>query len=676
MVAFRITGFAGIVPRTADRLLPDAAAQLANNCVLTSGELQPAFQKELETDPIKQGPYLTIFKSDVGWFTWPYDVDVARSPLQGEQKYAFTGDGEPRMTTDTLAPNGGNNDYPKLWRVLGIPAPQTAPTVTPSGGTGATVSRFYAYTFYDDWNQESAPSPLTALLTGKVDDTWAVTGMDATPPNSGDITALTYASQTVTITTTNKHFNRVGEQITIAGVTTVTNVNGTWTLTAVNYTTKQMSFVVTGTPTGTYNNTTDASDTWTRKAPHGTSTKRLYRTEGTYGQFQLVAENISATTFNDNIATASIPGDELISATWAMPPATMGGIITLPNGSMCGFDGNAVCFSEPYQPHAWPPEYQMRVDYPIVGIMAYGMNVVAATTGNPYMITGYDPGQMSSQKIGVPYPCLSKRSLVDLGNAVGYASKDGFVTIGEPGADIVTKSWYTANEWGDLNPDTMVCAAANGGLYILHTYRDVTRILFFDFLHNTGLTVLNHRATDIVADATTGDLYLSATSDTGNDEIHRLPTYGGYYDTMEWHSKNIVLPEPINLGAAKVVFSSRYTQEQYDAMLAEYQVKQAANVAIVATGKVYGALNAKQVHGMMVNGSIIQNILAPSTEAPGVEFSLFADGELVVSKTMLTPTAFRLPSGYKSDQISVKVSGQSVVRSIEVAETMIGLKGA
>ena len=139
------------------------------------------------------------------------------------------------------------------------PSTWPAPTVTPdASGVGSTVTRFYCYTFVavltdSDGNEiqlESAPSPISAETSGKVDDVWALAALDTAPPNSGDITALTYVGKAVTITTTNKHYNRVGEQITLAGVTTVTNVNGTWTLTAVNAASKTMTFSVTSNPSG------------------------------------------------------------------------------------------------------------------------------------------------------------------------------------------------------------------------------------------------------------------------------------------------------------------------------------------------------------------------------------------------------------------------------------------
>lgn len=68
--------------------------------------------------------------------------------------------------------------------MLGVTPPVAAPTVTPSGGVGSTVTRVYVYTFVTPWGVESAPSPASAETTGKDDDTWALSALDTAPPHS------------------------------------------------------------------------------------------------------------------------------------------------------------------------------------------------------------------------------------------------------------------------------------------------------------------------------------------------------------------------------------------------------------------------------------------------------------------------------------------------------------
>lgn len=679
----RLTGFQGIRPRTSPRLLGDTVAQVASNVNLISGEARPTSLPELVADSTKTGPLLTLYKADDIWFTWDKDVDVCRSPLPGAAKWVYTGDYEPRITTAALA---AGDAAPTACRVLGVPAPVTAPTVTPSGGALTDVTRYYCYTFYDDWDQESAPSALSAATTGKPDGTWAVTGMDIAPANSGDITAVTYVDTAVTITTTSSHFNRAGERVAIAGVTTVTSINGTWTLTAVDFAAKTMTFTVDTTPTGVYNDATDTTDTWVREAPHGTVTKRLYRTSGTTAQFQMVAEGITAsgaTAYDDTLSDDAIAGDELISADWAMPPVDLAGVMTLPSGSLCGFSGNEVCLSEPFQPHAWPAAYRKRAKFPVVAVAQFTSGIVVGTTGEPSAIIGHEPGQMTVEPVTGANPCLSKRSMIGLGDRVGYATAHGYFTIGDNGTDLLSKEWYSRDEWDNLDPVTMIAEAVRGRLYVM-TQGQGPKLLIFDFLDGTGLTTSDVDATELFADAISGKLYIS---DRSNEDIREFDPNDGVYMDMDWMSKEFILPEPVNLGAARVNFYSRWSDAQYAALLAAYNSDLAANDALIASGRtvegvalgagdIGGEINGDEFNLYAVNDSEITYVTAPELEAPGVTFTLYVDGDPYFSKTVTDSKGFALPSGYKSDTFAVRVQGQSLVRSIDLAQTLSGLKNA
>ena len=160
MSLVKLAPFGGIAPRTGKRLLPDGFAEIASNVKLQSGELRPLNLPGLVYTPEtpKTSPPETIFRARNGadpkaWFTWPIDVDCVRVPLATdvESRFCWTGDGPPKMATFTTATAGGTDNYPVLASELslGIPTPQTAPTVTPSAtGTGSSVTRFYRYTFF------------------------------------------------------------------------------------------------------------------------------------------------------------------------------------------------------------------------------------------------------------------------------------------------------------------------------------------------------------------------------------------------------------------------------------------------------------------------------------------------------------------------------------------------
>ena len=657
MIAIRLTGFQGIKPRVSPRLLPDAVAQIAANCRLTTGEITPLKQPAVVATPTTPGPLRSIYKTETVWLSWNKDVDVVRSPLPGVRKYIYTGDGEPRITTDAMAGYGGGGNYPAQARSLGVPKPQTAPTVTPSGGSAADVTRFYAYTFYDDWNQESATSPVSALTTGKPDGTWAISGMDTAPASSGTGT-VSVSSGVTTFTNSGsaKHWLRVGDEVVIGGATV-----------AVSEIVSPSVFKVPGDFTG--------QTSWVRKASWGTCTKRLYRTTGSTGQWQLVAENISGTSYNDTLTDAQIPGDELVTASWELPPTDLKGVIALPTGVLAGFSGTEICFSEPFQPHAWPPEYRMRSQgYPVVSIGVYTSGIVVGTTGVPMVILGHEPGQMMAQPAEGAYPCLSKRSMVSLGDRVAYATTHGIVTIGDNGVDILTKDWFTRDEWVLYLPETITAVAVRGRLYLMcGAEGEKPILLIFDYLDGTGLTTAYINATAMFGDLVTGKLFIS---DVPNYDIREFDPVDGLYMPQDWMSKEFVVPEPINLGAAKVNFESRFSQQDIDNLQAAYDAAVAANLALIASGDVGGSIGWNEIGGGTIGGSNLLEVYLPTLESPGVTFTLYVDGVAVYSRVLNTSNGFRLPSGYKADTFAVRVQGQSLVKSIELAETMQGLKNA
>lgn len=672
----KLAPFGGLIPKTGTRLLPDLSAQVANNVKLQSGEIRPLKRPGLVNAPNKQLPALTMFRARYleadGWMSWPVDVDVVRVPLSAEvePRFVWTGDGIPKISTYSEAISGGNNDYPKVAYALGIPAPRTAPGVSHSGGTGAATTRIYTYTFFSQLGEESGPAPASALVTGKVDGTWAITGMDAVPANSGDINALTYTGKQVTITTTDNHYNRVGEDITIAGVTTVTGVNGTWTLTAVNPTTKTMTFSVTDTPTGTYNNATDTTDTWTRTVAFNTANmkRRLYRSTGLTGTVQLVDDDVS-TSYNDTLSDADILGDELISSGWSQPPVGLKGVKVHSSGALVGFVGTLLCFSEPLQPHAWPEAYQMSTDRDIVGIGTFGSEVGVGTKGNPWIASGVEPLSMAFQKVEGLYPCLSKRSLISFGDGLIYASAHGLIFAGAAGVSVYTENFYSRTEWQELNPETMQCSAAYGRLYLSYVNNFGTReMLVFD---GDLLVSVDVPAFALYTDDSTSEFYVS-----DEDGIKIWDDADSYPLTLSWRSKDFVTPQPVNFGAAKVEFDTAIEQSTRDAILAGIAAAEAANAALLLTGDVNGSINSYGFNSNVISGTDLQNI-PDNPPANQVTFILRKNyEELVISRVVSDNKAFRLPAGYKADTFSIEVLGQCRVREIRIAETMDGLRNA
>jgi len=649
MAGIRIVPFLGMLPRTAERLLGDGSAVDATNVNLSSGEIRSIKRPLLVNTPAISGPWLSVYRAEHNdaqvWMAWAVDVDIVRAPLPpaAEPRYYWTGEGPMRFARFSDLPGTGFS--------VGTPRPLAAPSVSVSGGTGIDATRVYAYTFYSALGEESGESPASALTTGKVDGSWSISGMDAFPANAGTGTAA-HSGGVTTFTNTGNHWLRVGDEVVIAGQTV-----------AVSAVTSNTVFKVPG--------NFSAATAWARKALWNTTgmKRRLYRSAGSSGNFQLVHDDVG-TGYTDTKTDAQILGDELISQSWEPPPANLQGLIALPNGSLAGFFDNQLCYSEPYQPHAWPIEYRRATDHEIVGIQSYGTTVVAATAGTPYVATGVEPASVTLETVDKVWPCLSKRSMVSIGDGVLYATSHGIAYVGMGGATIWTEAFFTRTEWEPLAPRSMVSAVSHGRVYVrwIGEEGDKGVLVFAPSEANFGLTLLSAVPDELYSDPRNGKLYLVDASG-----ISQFDAGIGSRIDYSWKSKEYHLSTPLNLGAAKVDFVSEMSEADYAQALAEFQAAKAANAALVTGYRGVGALNALPIGGGMLNGSNIRNI-AP-VDAAGLTFTLYCDGAAVFSRTLVSDqSAFKLPAGFKTDNVAVGLTGSIRVKSVKLAETMLGLK--
>ena len=659
--AIKFGPFGGLYPRTAARLLPDGAAADAANVNLTSGEIRPikySARSFAATNPITTYRAVNELTDEEKWRTWTIDIDIAKVPLSVdvEGRYCWSGDGEPRFTTYTNYTTVASD------LALGVPTPTTAVSVSHAGGTGTAATRFYRYTFVTALGEESAPSPVSAEVTGRVDGTWSIgstTAMQAFPANTGSGTA-TYSAPSTTFTNSASalHWLRAGDQVVINSVT----------LDVVSVPTTS-SFTV----TGNYS----AYTSWARKAYWNTTGmyRRLYRTTGSTGTYQLVADNITATTYSDTLTDAQIEGDDLISDGWVPPPAGLRGLGFLPSGAAFGFVNNLLCFSEPYQAHAWPIAYQLGADYPIVQTRSYGTVVVAATHANPYMADGVEPATAALQKVNTIWPCLAKRSMVAVGDGVLYATSFGLAYIGQAGPSIFTKDFYTEVEWKLLNPESMISALSENRVFIRYQpTSQVPAILLFKLLEQGApLTTSSVQCDALYADPNDGEAYYLV-----SDGVYKFDSESGLRIPYSWTSKTYELPMPINWGAAKVAIKRVLSLADENAILAALATNTASNVTIVATYGGSTGIPRGNVNGWYVNykavgmGPATYDVSTPETEY--VTLNLYYDDELAVSHLVQDTETFKLPAGTLADMFRIQLLGTAQVLYVKMAETSAGLK--
>ena len=679
-MTFRLSDFSGLVPRTARQLLAPNQAQVATNCVLTSGDLRPRNAPLLVFRPESNGEIVSMFRmekdGDEKWLAWNRDVDVARSPIAGneDRRFYYTGDGEPRVSNYELA-TAGSGPYPSDCYVLGVSPPVNAPSVVAAGGISATtVTRFYVYTFVTPWGEESAPSPVSTIVSGKLDATFTLSGMDAPPPNSGAVTAAikdTPFPGLVEITLSSVIGLRAHEEITFATVGGMTDLNSSFPLYSVDSGTNKVIIALSTSQTYT------AGGVWVRDAPHNTSgmTKRIYRTlstDNTGTEFHYVA-SVSASTagYADSLAESVVADAGILeSEKWYMPPANLKGIIILPNGIAAGFTGNEIHFSEPFKPYAWPDSYRQSYDQDIVAIGITGTTLVGLTEGNPFTITGVDPLTMGGgmEKLAVAWPCMSKRSVASFAFGVAYAAPQGLVIIGGS-SDIVTKDLFTQKEWGELSPTTFIAATADNRYYAGYQANGSSLMFVIDKTEAASFVKINQTITSIWTDPATGKLYVA-----NEQKIYQWEGDLGAKLSYEWKSKQFVTPAPINYGAGKIDADFGMSEAEITAGEAANEAAATINLTLIAAGTLNDGLADPSLGEYEIGGDEMVYIAPVAVDS--LQFQLWADGELKHARHVLNSRAFRLPSGYKADNTEIILSGNVKVSGVTLAETMDGLKQA
>lgn len=373
---------------------------------------------------------------------------------------------------------------------------------------------------------------------------------------------------------------------------------------------------------------------------------------------------IGTTSFTDT-TTAIQLGVTLPSTTWAPPPDGLTGLVGMANGIMAGFVGNQIYFSEPFMPHAWPPAYALSVEFPVVGLAAYGNSLVVATKGNPFIISGTTPASMSQEKLPLYEPCMSKRSIASDEQGAMYASPNGIIKIGPSIVDNVSRALFTRDEWAVYNPVSMIGKVHDGRYFMFYSYPDGTGGgLILDRNNQASpLTTTNVLATALHADPVNANLFIAEDNEIkgwDSDVVNDL-----HY---EWRSKVFVLPRPLNFGAAQISadFSSADSAARLQGVLTYLK---AQNQAIWNSAKgLMGALDNQGVNEFALGGSLMSP-LPTAAEDKFVLLSVYGDGVLRARIQVRSDKPFRLPSGFKADQWQFVFNGNVSIRFMKIAET-------
>lgn len=285
------------------------------------------------------------------------------------------------------------------------------------------------------------------------------------------------------------------------------------------------------------------------------ATWRLYRSNtGTQtAAFQFVDEMPIATLSYADSKKAEQLGEVCPTLTWEPPPYRadmqssnyprpvvgtnpyLRGLVGMPNGIMAGFFDNTLAFCEPYVPYAWPVEYQITTEFPIVGLGVFGQTLFVGTTGNPYFVSGADSASMSAQKLDAPQSCASARSIVPVQGGVLFVSPDGLCAADPGGVKVVSDGLFAREDWQKLDPSTMFAASHENIYYLWYTGQG-GGCLTFD-LASKKLGRIDLQATAAFTDMLNDTLYVV------NSTALSAVFGGATRRTGKWKSGRLTLPQ-------------------------------------------------------------------------------------------------------------------------------------
>lgn len=630
MTIIKIDNFAGIQPRYSPRLLPNNAAVVAENCVLTSGELRGLTETSLLYDftqynysvpvqrayrlPVSVDAPIPIGPADTWLPFFDANADIVRTPVLEDsfERYYWTGDsysnsGAPSYSTRALI-NAAAPYQPGVFApfLLGIPTPVSAPTVTPP--SGSTIStRAYVYTFISAYGEEGSPSSATTA-TGNT-GSWAISGFDTTVPNA---------------------------------------------------------------------------------SARNITTKRIYRTVSgaTTSEYYWVADISLATTSYTDTQSDTVVAENFVmpSLGWTPPPATLTGICAHPGGMLVGFSGRDLWMSVPYQAHAWPQAYVQTMQTEIVGLAIYQNVIVVTTTSRPYVGEGMTPSGITMQKIDSIDPCLNRRSMATNINGVYYASPQGIMACTGGVTILSTLNLFTRVEWQEYFSPTTVQMVTYGVQVIAFDTADAG-FVYSPMDPNAPLTQLDRfsNVQAIQEDQYSGDVYMIQGSQV---RLWSPPSTVPYSYT--WQSKQFDLPNPVNFGAFRIKFNAVPITVSIE-QLSDYTTFNNARIAKPLNCINLAPING--VRTMVVPGYSGPQIRNPIGGSPLFPIGQYESGEAAIqlqitarnlnsqwvtvfSQSITDERICRMPSGFKSDAWQVQFIGNTNLYSFTMGETALELKKA
>lgn len=639
MAGMSFSRFSGIRPRIPDSLLGEFEASQSQNCDFAYVELRntkDGFLLRAMSNTVRG-----IFTDDgTSFYTWDKDIDAVVSPVASDPygRMYYSGDNGIRFATRSGTQVSGGP--PGTSYLVGVPRPTRAPTLTakpPLGlvPTGATA----VFTFHWEYGgvkyQETVISPSSstdktaafpappekaastpemafAVLRATVNRSDGSLFLDLYTNNSSyastngiymlDIKANGTDPETYTVSL--RVAIKEEDKETRAYVYTYVNTYG-------EESAPSNPALVTTAPIIDVDVTT-FKDAISNYAP--LKEIRIYRTPS--GQ-NAVAEyffvgSVSILSGSPSVFTDNVKGEMLNEALTTIdvaPPITsLTGLMALPNGILAAWSGNDLHFSEPYRPWSWPGRYVKALPHRIVGGIAHGSGAIITTTVDSYLVSGVSSDGMSLSKTNIDQGGVSKWAIAVVDGYVIYGCNDGLVVInGGAGSLIQSQRFFTREVWRQRYGNglaTMRFAAWDGRLVVYSSAGAFTPFMIRLDEADGTMTELPGLVAACSFVSPLADQFYYANG------VSLYQFNGGAAQTVTWTSREIVMPRPVNFGAAQAVCEGNWTLE----ILADEVVK---HTQAISTG--------------------VSN--------------------------------FRLPAGFEADRYKIRLTGSGRFRELRIAQS-------
>ncbi len=643
-----IDKFLGEAPIIANYLLPHYKAQEAVNTNIGRGDLRswhlPSKEKGLTQTSVK-----TIFRyianSGVNWAVSENALSVARSPYASDpyERVYVAGETEPRVLANDLisSPFELSTDYYKL----GIPAPAGGPTIPGGGGSNYAAWYYTYYTRYDSATRPEEGPPCSAGSINTYNNTSIVLSNFSCPPEQHAIGGIrTYRTNSAE---SGAEFQKVKDTpLSEWDVGETYNVGD-----AVIYrVTSALYRCING-------GTTSAPD------------------DAVNGVGGSGAAHWEYLTITDDVAAADL-GAVCPSEDWDPPPSGLDGFVGLANGSIAGFVGNQVWFSEPFRPHAWPAAYAKSLDQKVLGLGFFGTTVTPLTDGQNYVLFGNHPAQMQRRKLSGHFPLLNIRSIANTPYGVAFSTNAGLAMINQNGIHIFTinNTILAEEDWKKYGPES-IHGCFHSDQYF-GFYHSASGKRGFSINLKTGeLNHISHYAQAVVEAYDDGEMYLvmdDIIPDGGGPDppLCIKKWEGDPYNLLEflWFSKRYMLPAHINFSTARVRVDQDFYNYVMEIMAANNYLS-TSNEASFNAGSIGGSLNTENFNEMNFNGDVLISQSSISI-TPAVRFELWVDRVRVFEKHIYNDEIFRLPDGIRGSRLEIKLSGFIPVKQVAVANSV------